>query len=58
MTPIFLSLDLQDVYREHNQCANGFSKEALVLDSVLCHISDFYDDSVIEFGKFKLFLVL
>ena len=51
----FLSLDLQHVYREHNQSADGFSKGAVVLDSGLCHISEFLDDSVIEFGEFKLF---
>ena len=55
MMPNFLSLDLQHVYREHNQSADGLSKEALVLDSGFCHISEFYDDSVIQSGEFKLF---
>ena len=51
----FLILDLQHVYREHNQSADGFSKEALDLDSGLCHISELYDDSVIMYGDYKLF---
>ena len=55
MMPKFLSLEFQHVYREHNQTLDGFSKEALDLDSGLCHISEFYDDSVIQYGEFKLF---
>ena len=51
----FLSLDLQHVYREHKQSTYGFSKEALVLDSGICLISEFYDDYVIQSGEFKLF---
>ena len=51
----FLSIDLKHVYREHNQSADGFSKEALVLDSDICLISEFYDDSIIHDGEFKLF---
>ena len=53
----FLSLDMQHVYKKHNQRANGFSKEALVLDSRFCLISEFYDDSIIQSREFKLFSV-
>ena len=51
----FLSIDLKHVYIEYNQSADGFSKEALVLDSGICLISEFYDDSIIHDGEFKLF---
>ena len=47
MMPKFLSLEFQHVYIEHNQTAGGFSKEALDMDSGLCHIFEFYDDYVI-----------
>ena len=53
--PNFLSLDFQHVYKEHNQTADGFSKEALDLESGLCHISEFYDDHVIQYGDYKIF---
>ena len=52
MMSLFLRLDMQHIYREHNQCADGLSKEALNLAPGLCYISEFYDDSIIEFGKF------
>ena len=55
MMPLFLRLDMQHIYREHNQCADGLSKEALNLALGLYYIFEFYDDSVIEFGEFQLF---
>ena len=55
MIPLFLILDMKHIYKEHNQCVDGLSKEALHLAPGLCYIFDFYDDFVIEFGKFQLF---
>ena len=55
MMPLFLRLHMQHIYREHNQCVDGLSKEALNLAPGLCYISKFYDDFVIEFGKFQIF---
>ena len=55
MMPLFLRLDMQHIYREHNQCPDGLLKEALFLAPGLYYISKFFDDSVIEFGKFQLF---
>ena len=51
----FLRLDFQHIYREHNQCADGLSKEALLLDPGLCHISSFFDGVVSEIGEFMFF---
>ena len=55
MMPLFLRLDMQHIYREHNQCVDSLSKEALFLAPGLCYISDFFDNSVIESVKFQLF---
>ena len=55
MIPNFLRLDMQHIYREHNQCVDGLSKDALILDPGLCHIFEFFDESVSEVGDFMLF---
>ena len=55
MIPNFLKLDFQHIYREQNQCADGLSKEALLLDPGLCHISAFFYGSVYEISEFMFF---
>ena len=51
----FDSLDIFQVYTEHNQKANYLSKEALVLGPGLCSFSDIEDDSSCMNGNLQLF---
>ena len=53
--PKLIILDSQHIYQEHNQTTDGFSKEALDLDSGLCHISELSDNNVIMYGDYKQF---
>ena len=40
---------------EHKERPEGTSKEALLLDPGLCHISVFFDGPVSEIGEFMFF---
>ena len=51
----FLYLDIQHVYRERNQRANGLSQNALALAPGQCSFIEIYDDIIMESGDFQLF---
>ena len=51
----FDGLNISHVYREHNQRADSFSKDTLVLAPGLCIFSKFEDDSICMSGSLRLF---
>ena len=55
MIDSFLCLDIRHVYREHNERANGLSKDSLALAPGQCSFSEVYDDIIIESGDFQHF---
>ena len=51
----FPDLNLNHIYREHNQIANSLSKTALSLDSGFGNFQEFWDDKITDHGNFQLF---
>ena len=48
-------LDIRHVYQEHNQSADGLSKDALVLTPRILSFSKIMDGSICENGEYYLF---
>ena len=46
---------IKHIYREHNQQADGLSKQALLLDPGLWRFTESLDSVIIDHGIFKLF---
>ena len=51
----FSCLDIRHIYREHDQRANGLSKEALVLAPSVGKFSEFLDGNIDISRFFQLF---
>ena len=52
---IFHRLDARHVYREHNQRADGLSKDSLWLAFGHCYFFEIYKDTIIMNGDLHLF---
>ena len=48
-------MTIKHIYREHNQQADGLSKQDLLLDPGIRHFTETLDGVIIDHGNYKLF---